>query len=80
MGDLVDYGPDPAPCVDKIQELQQKGAIVILGNHDLALEHREDYVGYSFKGIRLEHWAHPIQIKSGIPVRRAEHLEIVRKN
>ena len=34
LGDLVGYGADPGPVVDRIMQLADKGAMVIKGNHD----------------------------------------------
>jgi diadenosine tetraphosphatase ApaH/serine/threonine PP2A family protein phosphatase len=34
LGDLVGYGADPAYIVDVVRGMQEKGAIVLLGNHD----------------------------------------------
>lgn len=34
LGDLVGYGGDPAPVMDRIQQLANGGAVVLLGNHD----------------------------------------------
>ncbi len=36
LGDLVGYGADPVYIVDKVNEFKDRGALVILGNHDLA--------------------------------------------
>jgi diadenosine tetraphosphatase ApaH/serine/threonine PP2A family protein phosphatase len=36
LGDLVGYGPDPAAVVDRIASL--RGAVVVKGNHDEAVE------------------------------------------
>ncbi len=36
LGDIVGYGPDPAPCVDRVADLVSKGAICVKGNHDEA--------------------------------------------
>jgi diadenosine tetraphosphatase ApaH/serine/threonine PP2A family protein phosphatase len=36
LGDIVGYGADPQFCCDQIRELQDKGAIVLRGNHDEA--------------------------------------------
>ncbi|MDB5533177.1 MAG: putative phosphohydrolase, superfamily [Hyphomicrobiales bacterium] len=36
LGDLVGYGADPTYIVDRVAELQEGGASVVLGNHDLA--------------------------------------------
>lgn len=35
LGDVVDYGPDPEPCVDKAMEFD----VVLLGNHEEAALH-----------------------------------------
>jgi predicted phosphodiesterase len=40
LGDIVDYGPDPHECVQKVRELE---AVSIVGNHDLAVLGRLDY-------------------------------------
>ncbi|MBI4913998.1 MAG: metallophosphoesterase family protein [Acidobacteria bacterium] len=37
LGDLVGYGGDPAWVVDQAMELSAAGAIIVLGNHDLAV-------------------------------------------
>lgn len=37
LGDIVGYGPDPVWCVQRIQELEAAGALVIRGNHDAAI-------------------------------------------
>ena len=37
LGDIVGYGADPEWCVDKCQELQTAGAILVRGNHDQAV-------------------------------------------
>ena len=46
LGDVVGYGADPLWCTQKVRELQQKGAVVLRGNHDAALsegtEHMND--------------------------------------
>ena len=36
LGDLVGYGPDPVAVIDRVAALAQRGAAVVLGNHDLA--------------------------------------------
>ena len=35
LGDLVGYGAEPAEVVDLAMTLQQQGAVVLQGNHDL---------------------------------------------
>ncbi len=37
LGDIVGYGADPRWCVDRVRELIDAGAIVVCGNHDLAV-------------------------------------------
>jgi diadenosine tetraphosphatase ApaH/serine/threonine PP2A family protein phosphatase len=35
LGDLVGYGPRPAPVMERIMEMAEQGAIVLQGNHDV---------------------------------------------
>ena len=37
LGDLVGYGADPAWVVDTVREHVQRGAIAVMGNHDMAV-------------------------------------------
>lgn len=37
LGDIVGYGPDPGPCVDRIADLVGQGALCVQGNHDAAV-------------------------------------------
>jgi diadenosine tetraphosphatase ApaH/serine/threonine PP2A family protein phosphatase len=37
LGDLVGYGADPGPVVDRVAEHATRGAVVVLGNHDQAV-------------------------------------------
>ncbi|MDR3494296.1 MAG: metallophosphoesterase family protein [Ancalomicrobiaceae bacterium] len=37
LGDIVGYGPDPGYVVERVMELQRRGAVVLLGNHDEAI-------------------------------------------
>ena len=39
LGDIVDYGPDPRPCLDIVQQLNP---LCVAGNHDLAAIGRID--------------------------------------
>lgn len=41
LGDIVGYGADPAWCVDRVAELAQRGAVVLMGNHDEAIAESE---------------------------------------
>ena len=48
LGDLVGYGGDPAPVMDRIMQLAQGGAVVLKGNHDaMALDppQKSEYLG-----------------------------------
>src|SRR5574340_882845 len=36
LGDLVGYGADPGPVVDRVASFLERGAIVVRGNHDTA--------------------------------------------
>jgi len=38
LGDLVGYGPHPAEVVERCRWLQQEGALIIRGNHDVLPE------------------------------------------
>ena len=38
LGDVVGYGPDPAYCLERVASLVEAGAMVVLGNHDAAIE------------------------------------------
>ena len=40
LGDIVGYGPDPIPCLERLQALP--GLICVVGNHDLAAADRYD--------------------------------------
>jgi diadenosine tetraphosphatase ApaH/serine/threonine PP2A family protein phosphatase len=39
LGDIVDYGPDPRPCLEMVQRLKP---LCVVGNHDLAAIGRID--------------------------------------
>ncbi len=39
LGDLVNYGPDPAPVIDYVKS---KAAVIVRGNHDHSIGFRED--------------------------------------
>src|SRR5205823_14540669 len=41
LGDLVGYGADPAAVVDVVADHAARGAIVIKGNHDEAVEKKQ---------------------------------------
>jgi diadenosine tetraphosphatase ApaH/serine/threonine PP2A family protein phosphatase len=44
LGDLVGYGPDPGEVVDLVAEHAARGAIVVKGNHDEAIDVARGYV------------------------------------
>src|SRR5512146_3225010 len=37
LGDLVGYGADPGPVLERVASLQARGALVVRGNHDAAV-------------------------------------------
>ena len=37
LGDLVGYGADPGPVIERVRALAERGAIVLKGNHDAAV-------------------------------------------
>jgi diadenosine tetraphosphatase ApaH/serine/threonine PP2A family protein phosphatase len=41
LGDMVGYGPDPVAVLDKVMGQAERGASVVLGNHDAAAVGRE---------------------------------------
>lgn len=44
LGDLVGYGADPGAVVEAARELSSLGAVVLKGNHDLAVEGSTSYL------------------------------------
>ncbi len=53
LGDLVGYGPDPERVIDIIAGLSERGAIVLKGNHDEAIERGTDQMnGVAAEAIR----------------------------
>src|SRR3954451_6759193 len=44
LGDLVGYGADPGPVVERAAALAADGAIVVKGNHDEAVERAPTYL------------------------------------
>jgi diadenosine tetraphosphatase ApaH/serine/threonine PP2A family protein phosphatase len=49
LGDLVGYGPDPGPVVDRIAAMREEGAIVVKGNHDEAVDATRSYLNETAK-------------------------------
>jgi diadenosine tetraphosphatase ApaH/serine/threonine PP2A family protein phosphatase len=53
IGDLVGYGPDPERVIDTVADLSARGAIVVKGNHDEAIERGTDQMnGVAAEAIR----------------------------
>jgi protein phosphatase len=51
LGDLVDYGPEPAECIDWAR---QNNVATVRGNHDNAVAYRVDCgCGYTYKHLSL---------------------------
>lgn len=38
LGDLVGYGADPGPVIDTVANYAARGAVVVKGNHDVAID------------------------------------------
>lgn len=56
LGDLVGYGGDPAPVMDRVVQLASEGAVVLQGNHDEMALHppaQSDRLGEATAG-----WTH----------------------
>jgi diadenosine tetraphosphatase ApaH/serine/threonine PP2A family protein phosphatase len=51
LGDLVGYGADPQAVVDVVARYASKGAIVIKGNHDEAIEKTPRYMNDSVRAV-----------------------------
>ena len=41
LGDLIGYGADPAPVIERVGNLVAEGAIALKGNHDEALSRQD---------------------------------------
>ena len=68
LGDLVGYGPDPGPCVDLIQQYQNRG---VAGNHDLASIGRQSLEAFNANAAAASRWTTE-QLAEG-------HLEYLRE-
>lgn len=44
LGDFVGYGADPVAVVERVQQLQAEGALVLRGNHDDAVANASHYM------------------------------------
>lgn len=54
LGDIVGYGPDPVAAVDILAGLAERGAVVIRGNHDHAVD--AGWHGMSENAARAMDW------------------------
>jgi diadenosine tetraphosphatase ApaH/serine/threonine PP2A family protein phosphatase len=53
LGDLVGYGADPSYVIETVSALASKGAIIVKGNHDVAVETGGyDMNGYAIAAIQ----------------------------
>jgi len=72
LGDLVGYGADPGPVVNRIMALAAQGALVLKGNHDDMAAHPP--AGHSTLGESTAWWTHeqldPVQraFLAGLPM------------
>jgi diadenosine tetraphosphatase ApaH/serine/threonine PP2A family protein phosphatase len=53
LGDIVDYGPDPHPCLEIVQRL---GPLCVAGNHDLAAIGRVDTAYFNPDAVVSSRW------------------------
>jgi diadenosine tetraphosphatase ApaH/serine/threonine PP2A family protein phosphatase len=51
LGDLVGYGADPGAVIDIVAEHYARGAVVVKGNHDAAVEGDIDYLNHSASAV-----------------------------
>lgn len=56
LGDLVGYGADPGPVVQRVMQLASEGALVLKGNHDDMAAHPP--AGNSTLGESTAWWTH----------------------
>ncbi|MGE5095710.1 MAG: metallophosphoesterase family protein [Betaproteobacteria bacterium] len=47
LGDLVGYGADPGAVIDIVAEHASRGAVVVQGNHDKAVDGPTEYLNHS---------------------------------
>ncbi|HET9652318.1 MAG TPA: metallophosphoesterase family protein, partial [Usitatibacter sp.] len=47
LGDLVGYGADPGAVIDIVAEHASRGAVVVKGNHDQAIDGATEYLNHS---------------------------------
>jgi diadenosine tetraphosphatase ApaH/serine/threonine PP2A family protein phosphatase len=52
-GDVVGYGPDPEPCIER---LQARGALFVMGNHEEMILGRRDFSRCVYAGILAAVW------------------------
>jgi predicted phosphodiesterase len=51
LGDFVDYGPEPAECIDWAR---RNGIVTVIGNHDNAVAFKVDCgCGYAYKHLSV---------------------------
>lgn len=51
LGDLVGYGPEPGEVINTVRSLQERGAIVIKGNHDHAVSDPREQMNKSARQV-----------------------------
>jgi diadenosine tetraphosphatase ApaH/serine/threonine PP2A family protein phosphatase len=54
LGDIVGYGPDPGPCVERVRQLP--GLVCVAGNHDLVAVGRYDLNEFNPYAGEAIHW------------------------
>jgi diadenosine tetraphosphatase ApaH/serine/threonine PP2A family protein phosphatase len=56
LGDLVGYGADPLPVLERVQEEAARGAVVIQGNHDAAVLDEHVAAGMNPEALAVIAW------------------------
>lgn len=59
-GDLVGYGADPGPVLDRVMELAARGALVVRGNHDDAAVAEAAEEGMNAAAKRAASWTRAV--------------------
>ena len=76
LGDVVGYGPDPAACIELLQEYDHRG---VVGNHDLAVMGRMGLEDFNTHAAAAARWTmeqlddRHLEYLRGLPYRMETH-------
>src|SRR5215468_4319962 len=79
-GDVVGYGPNPEECLERLSE---RGAVIVLGNHEEMVLGRRDFLQCVSAGIRAAVWtrehlsAHARRVLEQLPSRAKAAQEVL---